>query len=65
LEPHGQAARLDELLRHAGEATERLAAKNAEHEVSAVYAARINREAHAEPEPSLQTQAQSQVEAEP
>ncbi len=64
-EPDGQAARLDELLGHAAEAAERLAARNAEHEASAEYVARISREAQAEPEPTLQAHAQGQVEAEP
>ena len=64
LEPDGQAARLDELLGHVAGAAKRLAAENAEHATRAEYAARIDREAWAEPGPTLQAQAQDQAEAE-
>lgn len=39
VEPGGQAARLDELLGQAADATERLAAENADQEARAQYAA--------------------------
>ena len=64
VKPGNQAARLDQLLGQAADATKRLAAENAEQEASAQYAARIEREAQAEPEPALQARAQEQAEAE-
>jgi hypothetical protein len=60
----GQAARLDELLGQAAEATERLAADNANREARTEYAARIEREAQAVPEHTLQAQPQDQAEIE-
>jgi hypothetical protein len=62
LEPDGQAARIEQLLGHSAQAAECLAADNAEREVRAEYAARIDREARAEPEPTLQAQAQAEAE---
>jgi conjugative relaxase-like TrwC/TraI family protein len=63
-DPTGRAARLNELLGRAADATKRLAAENAEQEARAQYAARIEQEAQAEPEPALQVQVQNQAEAE-
>ena len=60
----GRAARLNELLGQVADATERLAARNAEQEAKAEYAARVEREAQVEPEPTLQAQAQAQDQAE-
>jgi len=64
VKPGNQAARLDQLLGQAADATKRLAAKNAEQEAGAQYAARMERETQAEPEPALQARAQEQAEAE-
>ena len=64
VKPGNRAARLDQLLGQAADATKRIAAQNAEQEASAQYAARMEREAQAEPEPALQAQAQEQAEAE-
>ncbi len=63
-QPGGQAARLDELLGYAVEAAERLTAENADREARAEYAARIEREAQAEPELALQAQPSDQAEIE-
>ena len=65
VKPGDQAARLHQLLGQAADATKRLAAKNAELEASAQYAARMECEAQTEPEPTLQARAQEQAEAEP
>jgi hypothetical protein len=65
IELAGRAARFAELLSQAAEATDRLAAANAEQRARTDYAARIEREAGAEPEPKLRSQAQEQAEAEP
>jgi hypothetical protein len=65
VKPGNQAARLDQLLGQTADATKRLAAKNAEQEAGAQYAARMEREAQIEPEPVLQARAQEQAEAEP
>jgi hypothetical protein len=64
VEPGNQASRLDELLGRAADATKRLAAENAEQEARAQHAARIEREAQAEPELALQAQAEDHAEAE-
>jgi conjugative relaxase-like TrwC/TraI family protein len=64
VKPGNQAARLDQLLGQAADATKRLAAKNTEQEAGAQYAARMEREAQTEPEPALQARAQEQAEAE-
>ena len=61
-ETGSQAERLDELLGHAAEAAERLVAENAERETREEYAARIAREAQADPEPTLQAQDQAEAE---
>jgi conjugative relaxase-like TrwC/TraI family protein len=61
----GRAARLAELLSQVAEAADRLAAANAERGAKTDYAARIEREAGAEPEPKFLSQAQEQAEAEP
>jgi hypothetical protein len=65
VKPGNQAARLDQLLGQAADATKRLAAENAEQQASAQYAARMERDAQKEPEPALQAWAQEQAEAEP
>jgi hypothetical protein len=52
------------LLSYAAAATERLAVENAEREARADYAARIEREAQAEPEPIQQARARDEAEAE-
>ena len=65
MEPDGPVVRLGELLGQAAEAAERLAADHAEQQARAEYATRIEREALAEPEPTLQAQARDQAEAEP
>jgi hypothetical protein len=64
VKPDNQAARLDQLLGRAADATKRLAAKNVEQETGAQYAARMEREAYTEPEPAPQARAQEQAEAE-
>jgi len=63
-EPDGQAAQLDELLGHATEAAEHLAADNSERGVRAKYTARVEREAHTELKSTLQAQNYYQAEAE-
>jgi hypothetical protein len=63
-EPDGQAARLDELLAQVGEAAQRVAADNAGRQARAEYAVRVEREAQAEPEPSLQAEAPDEAEIE-
>jgi hypothetical protein len=65
VKPGNQAARLDQLLGQAADATKRLAAENAEQQASAQYAAHMERDAQKEPEPALQAWAQEQAEAEP
>jgi hypothetical protein len=65
VKPGNQAVRLAQLLSQAADATRRLAAKSAEQEAIAQYAARMEREAQTEPEPALQARAQEQAEAEP
>ncbi|HEU5385882.1 MAG TPA: MobF family relaxase [Streptosporangiaceae bacterium] len=62
--PGNQAARLDQLLGQAADVTKRLAANNAEQKARAQYAARMEREAQAEPEPALQACAEEEAEAE-
>jgi hypothetical protein len=61
VKPGNQAARLDQLLVQAADATKRLAA---DQEARAQYVARIEREAQAEPELGLQAQVPDQAEAE-
>jgi hypothetical protein len=65
VKPGNQAARLDQLLGQAADATKRLAAENAKQQASAQYAARMERDAYKEPEPAHQAWAQEQAEAEP
>ena len=58
------AARLDQLLGQAADATKRIAARNTEQQASAQYAARMERETQTLPEPTLQARVQEQAEAE-
>ena len=53
--PDDQTARLDELLAQAAEAAERFTKEKADRKARAEYAARLEREAYAEPERTLQT----------
>ncbi len=62
--PDDQAARLDKLLAQTAEAAERFTAEKADREVRAQYAARLEREAHAEPERALQAEASCEAEIE-
>jgi hypothetical protein len=62
--PDDQAARLDRLLGRATEAAERFTAENAAREARAEYAARLDREAYAEPEYTVQAQASYEAEIE-
>jgi len=62
--PADQAARLDELLGQAGEADQRLAAENAGREARAEDAARLEREAYAEPEHAAQAEASYEADIE-
>ena len=57
-------ARADELLAQAAAAAGRIAAEHAERKARAEYTACIEREAHAQPERTLETQAQYDVEME-
>ncbi len=59
-----RTARQDELLAPAGQAARRLAAQHAEQQASRAYAARLEREAQAEPEPGRQAEARDQAEIE-
>ena len=59
-----RAAQLDELLARADQAAQRLAAQQAEPQVSGEYAARIEREAQAQPEAGRQAEARDQAEIE-
>jgi hypothetical protein len=59
-----QTTRLDELLSQAADAARRLATNHADRGARAEYAARIEREAHAEPEPTRQPQVPDQAEIE-
>ena len=61
---HGQAAHLDEMLAQATEAAHGLTAENAAREARAEYAARLRREASAEPEHMAQPQASYEAEIE-
>jgi conjugative relaxase-like TrwC/TraI family protein len=63
-EPGRRAARMDELLGRAADGAGRLAAGHADREARAGYAARIEREAQAEPEPIRQPQVPDQAEIE-
>jgi hypothetical protein len=59
-----QMARLDELLAQATAAAGRFTKEKADWETRAEYAARLEREAHAEPERTLQTEASYEAEIE-
>jgi len=59
-----QAARLDRLLGQASEAAQRLTAEDTAREASAGYAARLEREAHAESEHIVQAQSSYEAEIE-
>ena len=62
--PDDQAARLDRLLAQTTEAAQRFTAENAARKARAEYAARLEREAHAEPERTVQAQASYEAEIE-
>jgi hypothetical protein len=62
--PDDQTARLDRLLTQATEAAERFTAEKADREARAQYAARLERQAHAEPERTLRTEASYEAEIE-
>ena len=62
--PDDQTARLDRLLAQATEAAGRFTAEKAGREARAQYAARLEREAHAEPERTLQAEASYEAEIE-
>jgi hypothetical protein len=59
-----QAARLDRLLGQAAEAAQRFTAEEATRKARAEYAARLEREAHAEPEHIVRAQASYEAEIE-
>jgi len=58
------ATRLDKLLAQADQATQRIAAQEAEGQASSDYAARIEREAQASPEAEQHAEARDQAEME-
>jgi len=62
--PDDQTARLDKLLAQTAEAAGRFTAETADREARAQYAARLGREAHAEPERALQAEASYEAEIE-
>ena len=62
--PDDQTARLDRPLAQAAEAAERFTGEKADREARAQYAARLEGEAHAEPERTLQTKASYEAEIE-
>ncbi len=62
--PDDQTARLTKLPAHAAEAAGRFTAERADRETRAQYAARLEREAHAEPERAPQTEASYDAEIE-
>ena len=64
LSPDHQVARADELLAPAAAAAGRIVAEHAERQARADYAARADRETQAQQEPTLETQAQCEVEME-
>ena len=59
-----RTARLDELLVRAGQAAQRIAAQQAERQASSEYAARIERQAQAQPDAGRHAEAQDQAEIE-
>ncbi len=62
--PDDQAVRLDSLLAQTIEAARRFTAENAAREARAEYTAHIEREAHAEPERTLQAEASYEADIE-
>jgi conjugative relaxase-like TrwC/TraI family protein len=62
--PDDHAARLDRLLAQTAEAAERFTAEKADRQARAQYAARLEREVHAEPERALQAEASYEAEIE-
>ena len=62
--PDHQVARVNEMLAQAAAAAGRIAAEHAERKARAEYTARIEQEAHAQPERTLEAQAQYDVEME-
>lgn len=62
--PDDRTARLDELLAQATSAAGRFTQEKADREDRAQYAARLERQAHAEPERTLQTEASYETEIE-
>ncbi len=62
--PDGQTERRDKLLAQAAAAAERFTAEKAGREARAAYAARLERDAHAEPERALHTAASYEAEIE-
>ena len=62
--PNDQTVRLDRLLGQATEAAQHFTAENAARKTRAEYAARLEREAHAEPEHTAQAQASYEAEIE-
>jgi hypothetical protein len=62
--PDDQTERLDQLLAQAAEVAGRFTAEKADREARAHYAARLEREAHAEPERTLQAEAPYEAELE-
>ena len=63
-EPGVRPARLDALQARADEAAQRIAADNAERQARAQYTARIEREAHAEPQTERQAETPDDAEIE-
>ena len=64
LVPDDRAARLDDLLTRADRAAQRVAARQTERQAGSEYAARIEREAQAEPEAGQQAEARDGAEIE-
>jgi hypothetical protein len=62
--PDDQAVRLDGLLAQATQAARCFAAENADRQARAEYAARLEREAYAEPEHMVQAEASYEAEIE-
>ncbi|HEX3957467.1 MAG TPA: MobF family relaxase [Trebonia sp.] len=63
-QPEGRAAQLDELLSEVADATRRLTAAHAGREARSEYAAHVERQAQAEPDPIRQFQVSDQAEIE-
>jgi hypothetical protein len=62
--PDDQTARLDKLLAQTAAVAEHFTAEKADRQARAQYAARLERQAHAEPERALQTEASYEAEIE-